>query len=195
MKETEPKQSEKKFGEQITSAEQIMAGLYRIPRTGWVRRGVKDPESVGEHTDALIALAEKVCGKLPNIDKEKLLRMLRVHDWPEYIVGDQVAIHESLEEQKKLQKQKYASEHEAMQRIAASLGIEGEEAKELWLEYTNSSTPEAILAHQLDKLQAIKKAAEYQQQGEPVAYKEFADHYRGIITDPILIEILEAIEK
>ncbi|MFA6534106.1 MAG: hypothetical protein WCT37_02950 [Patescibacteria group bacterium] len=59
--------SEKHFD----SAAAVVAGLYKIPRTGWVKRGVKNPETVGEHTEALIALAEEFGPQVEGLDQKK----------------------------------------------------------------------------------------------------------------------------
>lgn len=45
-------------------------------------------------------------------------------------------------------------------------------------------------ARQLDKLQAIEKASEYEQAGESVSAKEFIDYAKKDITHPLLIERL-----
>lgn len=41
---------------------QVIERLDQIPRTGWVKRGVKDPETVWEHTLSLVQLASEVGG-------------------------------------------------------------------------------------------------------------------------------------
>jgi len=54
----------------------------------------------------------------------------------------------------------------ALRKIAAEVNnvhVE-EEIVTLWLEYENSSSSEAVLAHQLDKLEMIMQANEYEEQ-------------------------------
>jgi len=58
-------------------ARQIIRRLYQIPRTGWLDRNVQNPETVGEHSDELVKLAEELF-EIPGLSL-----MLKIHDWPE----------------------------------------------------------------------------------------------------------------
>jgi putative hydrolases of HD superfamily len=178
------------------NALEVVRGLYAIPRTGWVKRGVENPETVGEHTDAMVALGEAVADKIPGLDKKKLLRMLQVHDWPEYIEGDVVTATIPVEERKEAEDKKFAAELAAMKTICSRLGKEGEINLALWLEFEEAASPEASIAKQIDKLQAMIKAAEYEKAGNGrVVAQRFIDGQREIITHPVLLEILSGIDK
>lgn len=67
---------------------------------------------------------------------------------------------------------------------------------ELWLECENKSTLEGRLVKEIDKLQAIIKAYEYESDGEQVMAQEFIDSVkkRDQITNPVLIEIMSGVE-
>ncbi|MBI5622115.1 HD domain-containing protein [Candidatus Falkowbacteria bacterium] len=173
---------------QFDNAAAVVAGLYTIPRTGWVQRGVDNPESVGQHTDALVTLARELGPQIAGLDQKKLERMLQIHDWPEALVGDQVAF-SSTEKQ-----QKFLVERAAMQKICAALGDEGAEIMNLWLEYTDGQTGEASIAKQLDKLQALMQATTYERAGQTVRARDFV-HYRAMITHPLLRQMLAELEK
>jgi len=73
-------------------APEVYVALHSLKRTGWVNRGVKNPESVKEHTEALIRIAREVEGLLTMEEKDGLFEMLEVHDWPEAIHGDEVIL-------------------------------------------------------------------------------------------------------
>lgn len=63
--------------------------LKRIPRAGWVMRGVAEAESVADHTFGVafiaLTLAELVGQPL---DEAKLLTIALLHDLPEAVLGD-----------------------------------------------------------------------------------------------------------
>jgi putative hydrolase of HD superfamily len=63
--------------------------LRDLPRTGWILRGVRDPESVGDHVLStcfvVLALAPRVT---PRLDVERALALALVHDVPEAALGD-----------------------------------------------------------------------------------------------------------
>jgi len=178
------------------NASKVVKGLYDIERTGWVKRGVENPETVGDHIDALISLGEEIADKIPELDKNKFLRMLQIHDWPEHIVGDIVTATVGVEKRKEAEDDKIKKELVAMKNICADLGEEGEEILALWLEYEEGKTLEANIAKQLDKLQAVLKSQEYEQNGKgTVVAKEFFDYAKNKITHPVLVEILEKIDK
>lgn len=81
-----------------------------------------------------------------------------------------------------------------MKTICGTLGPEGIIISELWKEYEAGQTPEAQIAKQLDKLQAMLQAWEYEQAGEHVSAQEFIDYDRHKITDPLIMKWLQELE-
>lgn len=71
-------------------APKVYEKLHEIKRTGWVDHGVENPESVKEHTEALIRLAEELSPYLTPEETSGLIEMLEVHDWSEALHGDEV---------------------------------------------------------------------------------------------------------
>src|SRR3989338_4168161 len=61
--------------------------LKKIKRTGWVLKGVKNAESVADHTFR-VALMCLVLGKNRKLNLLKLLEMALVHDLAESVIGD-----------------------------------------------------------------------------------------------------------
>ena len=63
--------------------------LDRLPRTGWVLRGVPEPESVAGHILGTAHLALALVGRVdPALDLGAVLAMALVHDVPEAGSGD-----------------------------------------------------------------------------------------------------------
>jgi len=175
---------------------ELVYALHNLPRTGWINRGVENSETVGQHNDELDLLAEKVCEERPDLDKKKLKTMLLVHDWPEYIWGDQVTAVEDPELRKKLLAIKKTGETLSMELLAKQLGSEYGDVLSLWKEYEEIKTPEAVMAKQLDKFQSIVKAWEYEKSNNgKVRTYDFIDYYREAITEPLLVSWLAELEE
>ncbi len=166
----------------------VIKALHEIPRTGWVDRGVQNPETVGEHSDELIILANHFYPFVTNLDK-----MLKIHDWPETdkALGDIRTDSLCPPERRWTPENKYKAELAAMEKICLPLGVAGDELFQLWLEFEAGETERAKIAKQLDKLQAIKKAIFYQTQGQTVVAQEFVDYNGPKITRPELIKAME----
>lgn len=171
---------------------EIITGLYQIPRTGWVDRGIKNPETVGEHSDQLVILA-KLFPEIIHLDK-----MLKIHDWAEYdkSVGDLRTDPFCPTDNRVTKEEKKVLELEAIKKICRRLGPYGKMVFTLWLEYEKGETERAKIAFQLDKLQAILKAIYYEKNGEPAGAQEFIDYSGKFIIHPRLKNILDrAISK
>lgn len=61
--------------------------LKRVKRSGWWVAGIKDPESVAEHSYRSAVLAY-IMGKIENVDAEKAAMMALIHDLPEARLND-----------------------------------------------------------------------------------------------------------
>jgi 5'-deoxynucleotidase YfbR-like HD superfamily hydrolase len=179
-------------------APEIWEGLAGVPRTGWVDRKVKNPETVQQHTISLKQLAQELSEKLEDFseeEKEELLDMLEIHDWSEAIDGDEV-IYTFDEQEKKTKKElKFIREKQTMTNICEHLGEVGEKIMALWMRFETSQDKVASFARQLDKHQAIEKAAEYEAaQGIPL-FREFYEYSQKDVFHPLLLERLEKLKK
>lgn len=140
----------------------IWGKLATIPRTGWVDRGVKNPETVQQHTLALIDIAQSFDGKIAPKERDELFGMLEIHDWPEAVVGDTRIVANTEIEYRILRAQKFEREFDALTDICAKLGYVGEEIMTLWLRFENAPDIVAVFARQLDKYQAVEQALAYE---------------------------------
>ncbi len=63
--------------------------LHDLPRTGWVLRGVRDPESIGDHVLSTCFLVLALGSRVePGLDVERAVALVLVHDVPEALIGD-----------------------------------------------------------------------------------------------------------
>lgn len=168
-------------GKNLAYAISIMDKLYALPRTGWVDRKIKNPETVGEHTDELVMWAEKY------FKIDGLAEILRIHDWAESDpkVGDIRTDPNCPPERRMSKADKKALEMAAMKKIRAKLGADGQRIYDLWWEFEQKETERAKIANQLDKLQSIIKSIDYE------VSQEFLQNLGPEITHPVLISLLQ----
>jgi putative hydrolase of HD superfamily len=135
-----------------------LLALDRLPRTGWVQRGVPAPESIAGHmlgsAQIALILAEEV--DVP-LDLSRLLRMLLVHDAPEALTGDLPRAAAALLP---------TGAKQAMEEGAAGILFESAPAcSQAWREFTQGLTREARFARLCDKLQLGLRLLAYRRQG------------------------------
>ena len=71
----------------ISTLLNIVRRLKDTPRTGWLKAGIENPESVAEHSYEVALLASIIADEL-NLDHSKLVRAALVHDLGESETGD-----------------------------------------------------------------------------------------------------------
>ena len=148
-------------------------GLKDLPRTGRVRSGVQEPESVAAHSWGMAVLALHFAPK--NLDLAKVLAMCIIHDLPEVRVGD-LTPHDDVRNKAEL-------EASAMSELAPEwLG--------LFHEYESGHSEEAKFVKQIDKLDMGLQASIYQSRQE-LDLSEFTNSARLKITDSNLLRFLE----
>ncbi len=148
-------------------------GLKDLPRTGWVRSGVRDPESVAAHSWGMAVLALHFAPK--DLDMAKVLAMCIIHDLPEVRVGD-LTPHDDVRNKAEL-------EASAMSELAPEwLG--------LFHEYESGHSEEAKFVKQIDKLDMGLQASIYQSRQE-LDLSEFTNSAKLKITDSNLLRFLE----
>lgn len=139
-----------------------MIGLKDLRRTGWVLRGVRDPESVADHSwgTALLALlfledAEKLDGMI--IDRERVLAMSILHDLPEVRTGD-IPRRAVPDRQSVSPAQKSKAERTALEEIAGPIA----ELITLWEEYEAATTAEARYVRDMNLIDMCLQALRYE---------------------------------
>jgi len=168
--------------------------LAELPRAGWVKRGVENPESVQEHIIALRRVASTLAD-IPEADMRDLLDMLEVHDWPEAIHGDEIIAGAVPEERQKLEEAKFEKEQQALVSICEGLGPAGQRIVELWLRFEKGEDEIASLARQLDKFQAVAKALEYEKASGKLIFLDFYTYAQNHVTHPQLVDRMEKLKE
>jgi putative hydrolases of HD superfamily len=158
--------------------------LKELVRSGWLREGISQPESVADHSfrTALLALA---LGPELGVNVEKLVKMLLVHDLGESDprVGDITPFDGiSLEEKHRL-------ESTAMEHLCSNLP-NGVEMLALWRDYEAGQSAEAIVAKQFDTFEMVLQAFEYEKK-QGIDLGGFREQARNRLHLPILLEMYD----
>lgn len=131
--------------------------LKRARRSGWWIAGVRDPESIAEHSWRA-ALTGMVIASLEGADPARTAMLCVLHDTPETRIGDIPKIGRD-----------YLTAADA-QNVVADQTAEcpdrmTETVRAAIAEFEAGETPEAICAKDADKLECLIQAVEYRHQG------------------------------
>lgn len=165
----------------------LVGQLKATKRTGWIKRGIKSPESVSDHMYRMSIICF-LLGNQPNdtaapkLDKDRCIKVALVHDLAECIVGD---ITPSCGVSKE---EKHLKEKEAMDELSSLVGDEaGKEIYELWEEYENQKTCEAQFVKDVDRFEMILQAFEYEnEENRTKELQEFFDSTNGKFKHPLV---------
>ena len=133
--------------------------LKDVVRTGWKNWKVNREriESVAEHIfgTQMLAIAMKSEYNY-DIDLEKVIYMLAIHELGEILIGDLTQFQITKEE-------KIKKEHEAVHKVLSGL-LDSKQIEELFLEFDAKETKEAKFAYQCDKLECDIQVKLYDQE-------------------------------
>lgn len=146
-------------------------------RRGWIDRKVPGRvESVAEHCFAMSNLAILLNSQYNlNLDMEKVLTMINIHEYGEIYVGD-IIPKDGISKEEKYQKE--------LEAITMVMGTHPgtERIINLWKEFESLETDEAIFVFLLDKFQSVLQAKEYSQKYPmPELYEEFLNWYNNSV--------------
>ncbi|KAK9149930.1 hypothetical protein Scep_008687 [Stephania cephalantha] len=131
--------------------------LKSTKRAGWVLKGVEAPESVADHMHRM-GLMALIAADIPGLDRDRCIKMAIVHDIAEAIVGD-ITPSDGVPKEEKNRR-----EQQALDYLCKLLGggSRAQEIHGLWMEYEQSSSLEAKIVKDFDKVEMILQALEYE---------------------------------
>lgn len=174
---------------EIIEFSKLIGKLKKIERTGWVTGvGIEKPESVADHTFRTVALA-MVMADIKKLDAEKMMRMALLHDLSEAIIGDfdfYAKKRFTIEEIKQ-------KGGKAILQILSSLPDElKDKYLKLWEEYLEQKTAEARLVKEIDKMEMIFQAWEYEKEGyDKERLERFWEKTKPLLRDPDIKRLFE----
>lgn len=136
---------------------EIAGILKRTQRTGWINAGVYEPESVADHSFRTTIFC-MLYADLEELNPLNLLRMALIHDLPEAIIGDLIPNQKTAETKN--------NEENALNHM---LSLLPETLREnylgVWNEYQTGKTKEAKAVRQIEKIEMVLQAKEYEKFG------------------------------
>ena len=199
-------------GRAAISFYQLVSKMKTTPRTGWVNNCIPSPESIADHSYR-VAMMAMVAAPIMGLDVGKCVSMAIAHDLAESIVGDITPRDPVTKEEKR------DMEHAAMQDIRSMIdGVTtvpsdtaatdcpdkksgsgersiGSYVESLWREYDDGESSEAILLKDLDKLEMILQAHEYEVANDRYDLDSFFDSTRGNFRTSVGREWAEEVER
>ena len=135
-----------------------MGQLKRVKRSGWWIAGVKDPESVAEHSFRTAVIAY-ILAQLEGADSEKVVSMALFHDMSETRTNDAHRIVRRYADWQDVDKK---AVNEQSKRLPDGMG---KQMVTLFEEFEKEVSPEAKVVRDADLLECIVQAREYQTLG------------------------------
>jgi putative hydrolase of HD superfamily len=131
--------------------------LKRAKRSGWWIAGVKDPETIAEHSFRT-AVVGSVLALMEGADPAKVALMCVFHDTQETRIGD--IPHIGRRYLTAAHNEKVTADQVSAAHPAVAAGI-----NRVVDEYENGDSLEVVVAHDADKLECLLQAVEYREQG------------------------------
>ncbi|MEU6487785.1 HD domain-containing protein [Streptomyces sp. NPDC046887] len=134
-----------------------MGMLKRAKRSGWWIAGVKDPETIAEHSFR-VALIGSVLAMMEGADPARTALLGLWHDTQETRVGDIPHIGRRY-------LQAASNQTVTEDQLSAAHPAVRDGARRIVEEYENGDSLEVVCAHDADKLECLIQAVEYREQG------------------------------
>lgn len=187
--------------------------LKKIPRKGWVLRGVKNPESIASHCFRTSLMAW-VFASRKRLDRTTLVQMSLIHDFFAPIIGD-VTPYDKIAKLVKNKKELFETlpwmgvsenkrlivldnlekEITALDKVVSLLPHDlRHEVKYLWLEYKTGSSKEARFTRQVDRIEGVIQAMEYYKRDKSTPVRAFWLELKEFIDYPLLSEFVEHLD-
>ncbi len=158
--------------------------LKQTKRTGWWMAGVRDPESVAEHSWRTALLAS-IIAKLEGADPARAAYLAVWHDSQETRTGDVNHLGK-----------KYASDADPRavteDQVSGMPEVLASAVREIVTEYEAKESAEAICARDADKLECMIQGVEYKAQGYENAQR-WIDNSRGRLVTKSANELADAV--
>ncbi|MEK6956200.1 MAG: HD domain-containing protein [Nanoarchaeota archaeon] len=128
-----------------------------MKRTGWINNNINNPESVADHSFRTAILANLFIKNVPTLNSEKVLKMVLMHDLGESIIGDIVT-----EDGNHTLLQQSVKDNQEIEAVKMLFNNLDEMTSSIIIEYIEQKTQESKFVKELDKLEMIIQALEYE---------------------------------
>ncbi len=143
--------------ESIAAFHRTINKLKILPRSGWLLKGIArgDCESVADHSFSTAMTAWVIAREyFPQLDEMKVLRMALIHELGEIEAGD-ITPYDDVPAG-----EKHSRERESVENVLGLLNRK-DDLFDLWMEFEEGLSEEAILVRRIDKLEMGLQALIY----------------------------------
>lgn len=167
---------------------ELVGNLKHMKRTGWVLRDINECETIAGHMYRMSVMTFLLNENQDGLDRIKCMELALVHDLAECLVGDITPYCGISREEKKLR------EENAMREIVSLVEPNGHRMLELFEEYEKGETPEAKFVKDLDCLDMMLQAFEYEKRDGCInKHQEFFNSTQGKFRHPLVKNIVKEI--
>lgn len=152
-----------------------MGTLKQARRTGWWMAGVRDPESIADHSWRASLIAT-IIATLEGAEPARTTLLAVWHDSQETRTGDVSYL-------ARRYAQRADPENVTADQVADMPETLAETVRELVAEYEARETPEAICARDADKLECMLQGIEYKAQGHSAAQRWIDNSRDRLVTE------------
>ena len=190
--------------------------LKQMPRTGWVLREVKNPETIAEHTFRMTILSWLLAIK-KNLNIKKTIQTAFSHDLCEVYAGDVTPffyylklpkdkikrkkflmkwIRLSKKEKEDLGKKKFGLEKESLLKLTRFLKSEiRKKIYSSWFNFERRTSKEGRFVRAVDKIETMIQAIEYFGTKKDTPVIGWWEEVEELVDDPLLLDFLKIIQK
>lgn len=189
--------------------------LKETPRSAWVLRGIKNPESVADHSFRVAMMAWVLGKQKHNLNLEKIIKMALAHDLCEVYAGDITPYDTILpkdakkrkemlktwpqfteNQKKKLVEKKYKKEKDGLEKLVKELPVGlGREIRALWLDYEKRLSPESRFLRQIDRAENLLQSLEYWEKNKNLPQKAWWMQANKLFDDKLVLELVENMDR
>jgi len=193
----------------------IEIGKLKFTKRKWYLHGIpkEESESVTDHAFRL-ALMSWHFSRKRKLDTARVLKISLVHDlcnvylgeytpYDKVLTGDQKKDDEimrvlprfSKADKERSSREQRDAEERALDKLLSILSNDfGEEIKELWNEYERQNSPEGRFVRQVDQIERLLQALEYNNTGKLNSVNPFWFQVKEWLYDKELIEFIESLD-
>ncbi len=164
------------------------------PRTGWLFKGIKDPESVASHVWGVKFLC-LLYAEEEGVDEGKAVKMAVIQDLPEAKTGDLVSKKHS-DRYERTDEEKEEMERRAIHDLPPESRFD--DIIELWEEYQERETQTAKFVKDMDVLDMCIQALKYSKQrrhSKEKSLDEFFEHSDARLSTETGRELFQEIKR
>jgi len=188
--------------------------LKQLKRTGWVLAGVKNAETVAQHS-FLVAFMGWFLGQAKGLDTDRIVKIALAHDLCEVYAGDQTPYDPVLatgikdvkelvskpprvpyEQRLEWLMKKIRQEWQALSKLTSNLPKDfQQEIVNLWIDFEEGITKEGRFVHQVDQLVNLVQAIEYWKKDKTFPVTPWWITIKEKIDDPLLLKFIKVMDE